>query len=63
MLPEPEVPELLLGDVELVPDDVPEPEEPELMPEPVVPHAASTSAAAATVIVQFNIKFSLKINR
>lgn len=62
MLPEPEapeveLPELLLGEVELVP------EEPELMPELVVPHAASASAAAATGIVHFNITFSLKMNR
>jgi|GEM_PF-2750946 len=50
----PEEPELLLGDV--VPEEE-EPEEP--MPEPVVPHAASISAQAATGIVHFNITFSL----
>lgn len=48
----PEVPEELLGEV------VPEVEEPEPMP-PVVPHAASISAQAATGIVHFNITFSL----
>lgn len=63
----PAVPDVLLGDVdELLPELMSEPdeEEPELMPELVVPHAASTSAAAvATGIVHFNITFSLKINR
>lgn len=56
----PEVPELLLGEV--VPP--PEVEEPEPMPEPVVPHAASISAQT-TGIVHFNITFSLnlKMNR
>ena len=63
----PEVPDVLLGEVdELLPELMPEPDEDEqeLMPELVVPHAASTSAAAvATGIVHFNITFSLKINR
>ena len=57
MLPE-LLPDELLGDVALLPE-----EEPELMPEPVVPHAASARTAAATGIVHFNITFSLKINR